>query len=78
MIYYQSIARTAVAITEVEKMLNKDFKRDWRSMDGEITVMTASHFSIDIDKDYFNLSISVSWKFRLIYIALGHLVFRIY
>ena len=59
-------------------MLNKHFKRDWKSMDGEINVMTASHFSIDIDKNYFNLSISVSWSSRLIYIALGHLVFRIY
>ena len=58
-------------------MLNKHFKRDWKSMNGEINVLTASHFSMDIDKDYFNLSISVSWKFRLIYIALGHLVFRI-
>ena len=59
-------------------MINKHFKRDWKIFDGEINVMTTSHFSIDIDKDNFNLSISVSWRFRLIYIALGHLVFRIY
>ena len=59
-------------------MINKHFKRDWKSMNGEINVLTASHFSIDIDKDYFSLSISMSWRFRLIYVSLGHLVFRIY
>lgn len=59
-------------------MINKNFKRDWRIFDGEITLMNTKHFSVDIDKDYFSVSISGSWKYRLIYVAIGHIIFRFY
>lgn len=53
-------------------------KKDWKIWGGEVGLLSANHFSIDIDKDYFSISISMSWKFRLVYIAIGHLVFRFY
>lgn len=59
-------------------MINKDFKKDWKIFGGEIELLSAKHFSIAIDKDYFSISISMSWKFRFVYIAIGHLVFRFY
>lgn len=59
-------------------MINKDFKKDWKIFGGEVGLLSTNHFSIDIDKDYFSISISMSWKYRLVYIAIGHLVFRFY
>lgn len=60
-------------------MINKNFKKDWSSYDcGEINFIDSEHFSLDIDKDFFSLSISLSYKIRMIYICIGHLVFRIY
>lgn len=59
-------------------MINKNFKKDWKIFGGEIGLLSTEHFSADIDKDYFSISVSVSWKYRLVYIAIGHLVFRFY
>ena len=59
-------------------MINKNFKKNWSSCGGEINFIDSEHFSLDIDKDFFSLSISLSYKYRMIYICIGHLVFRIY
>lgn len=59
-------------------MINKDFKTEWAHYGGTINVFDTKHFSFDIDKEFFSISISVSWVYRMIYIGIGHLIFRIY
>ena len=59
-------------------MINKHFFQDWKIYNGEINVINSNHFSLDIDKDYASIGISISWKFRLILINLLHIVLRWY
>ena len=59
-------------------MLNKRFKKDWQMCGGEVNLIDTEHFSVSIDKSSFSVSISVSWKGRFIYIAIGHITFRFY
>lgn len=54
-----------------------DFKRDWEN-GGEVNVIEADHFSFDIDKDFINFSLSLSIKYRLLYVAFLWFVIRIY
>ena len=59
-------------------MINKDFKRDWKIYNGEITVIDCKHFSFDIDKDWLGFGFDVSLEFRMIYIRVLCLVIRFY
>ena len=59
-------------------MFNKNFKDDWRVYNGQISVLTTKHLSIDVDKDYIGLGIEISHIYRLIYIKLLNLVFTVY
>lgn len=53
------------------------FKRDWEN-GGEVSVIDTKHFSFDIDKDYISFSLSLSIRYRLLYIAFLWFVIRIY
>ena len=59
-------------------MLNKNFKRDWDIMGGEVNLIDTSHFSLDIDKDFLGFGFDVSYTFRMVYIKIFFLVMRIY
>ena len=58
-------------------MINKNFKREWK-WGGEVNVIDASHFSLDIDRDFCGIGIELSWKLRIVYIKLLHIVIRVY
>ena len=53
------------------------FKRDWKN-GGEVSVIDTKHFSFDIDKDYISFSLSLSIRYRLLYIAFLWFAIRVY
>lgn len=58
-------------------MINKNFKTEWK-WGGEVNVIEADHFSLDIDRDFCGIGFEFSWKLRMVYIKLLHIVIRIY
>ena len=58
-------------------MINKNFKTEWK-WGGEVNVIDSNHFSLDIDRDFFGICFDFSWKLRMVYIKLLHIVIRIY
>lgn len=59
-------------------MINKNFKRDWEVMGGEVNLIDTAHFSFDIDKDFIGLAFHISYTFRMVYIKMFFLVMRFY
>lgn len=59
-------------------MLNKDFKKDWKTFSGEIVIADFSHAEISFDKEFIGLSVDISLEYRMIYIKVLNLVFRIF
>ena len=57
--------------------INDKFKRDWEN-GGEVRVIDAEHFSFAIDKDYISFSLSLSIRYKLLYIAFLWFVIRVY
>ena len=58
-------------------MMNKNFKTEWK-WGGEVNVIEADHFSLDIDRDFCGVEITFSWKYRMALIRLLHIVVRFY
>lgn len=58
-------------------MINKDFKAEWK-WGGEVGIIEADHFSLDIDRDFCGIGFELSWKLRMVYIKLLHIVIRFY
>lgn len=59
-------------------MLNKDFKKDWRTYGGDVVIADFSHAEISFDKDSIGISVDISLKYRMVYIKVLNLVFRIF
>ncbi len=59
-------------------MFNKEFKRDWKIYDGEITVFDSKHFSFDIDKDFIGIALEYIHRYRLFYLKLFCFCIRFY
>ena len=60
-------------------MINKDFKHDWKTQTGgEISIIETNHFELGVDRDFIELSISVSPRFRMACIQILLFIFRFY
>lgn len=59
-------------------MINKNFKRDWKTFGGEIELLIFEHFEFSIDKDYIGFGFEFSWKYRLLYFRFLNLVIRVF
>ena len=57
--------------------INDKFTRDWEN-GGEVPVIDTEHFSFAIDKDYISFSLSLSIRYRLLYVAFLWFVIRVY
>ncbi len=58
--------------------LNKNFWNERRTFGGEVPILEGPHCTISFNNDFFEIGISLSWKFRLITIDLGLISIQFY
>lgn len=60
------------------RMLNKNFKREWKLFGPEVNIFESEHFTLSIDKHWIALDIAISLKLKSLHIQILCIIIDIF